>query len=112
MDSIFASPEDFKGMKNRDKIRGLHLLEYFVNRCHEIGVSGFPWMNLGMKNLYLSYYLVFELYWLRNALFKVCCLQNLSGTNTLKFTACHFICRFLVKHGQRKVILRKSSATK
>lgn len=38
MDSIFASPEDFRTMKNRDKIRGLHLLEYFVNHCHEIGV--------------------------------------------------------------------------
>lgn len=49
MDSIFASPDDFKGMKNRNKIRGLHLLEYFVNRCHEIGVLGFPSMNLGMK---------------------------------------------------------------
>jgi len=38
MDSLYASPEDFKNMKHRDRTRGLHLLEYFVNRCHEIGV--------------------------------------------------------------------------
>lgn len=38
MDSIYASPEDFKSIKHRDRARGLHLLEYFVNRCHEIGV--------------------------------------------------------------------------
>ncbi|XP_042502434.1 universal stress protein A-like protein isoform X3 [Macadamia integrifolia] len=25
-------------MKQRDKIKGLHLLEYFVGRCYEIGV--------------------------------------------------------------------------
>lgn len=38
MDSIYASPEDFKTMKNRDKKRGHDLLEFFVQRCHEIGV--------------------------------------------------------------------------
>ena len=38
MDSIYASPEDFKRAKKRDKVRGLHLLEYFVGRCHEYGV--------------------------------------------------------------------------
>jgi hypothetical protein len=38
MDSIYASPEDFHQMKHRDKIRGLHLLEYFVNQCHQLGV--------------------------------------------------------------------------
>lgn len=38
MDSVFASPVDFKNMKHRDRIRGLHLLEYFVKHCHEIGV--------------------------------------------------------------------------
>ena len=38
MDSIYASPEDFHQMKQRDKIRGLHLLEYFVNQCHQLGV--------------------------------------------------------------------------
>lgn len=38
MDSIYASPDDFKSMKQRDRVRGLHLLEYFVNRCHQIGV--------------------------------------------------------------------------
>ncbi|GMP30318.1 hypothetical protein CsSME_00005035 [Camellia sinensis var. sinensis] len=38
MDSIYASPDDFKRMDRRDRIRGLHLLEFFVNRCHELGV--------------------------------------------------------------------------
>ena len=38
MDSIYASREDFNNMKNRDRARGLHLLEYFVTRCHQIGV--------------------------------------------------------------------------
>jgi hypothetical protein len=38
MDSIYASPEDFHQMKQRDRIRGLHLLEYFVNQCHQLGV--------------------------------------------------------------------------
>ncbi|XP_009759783.1 universal stress protein A-like protein [Nicotiana tabacum] len=47
MDSIFASPEDFKVLKHRDKIRGLHLLEYFVNRCHEIGVPCEAWIKQG-----------------------------------------------------------------
>ncbi|RLM79719.1 universal stress protein A-like protein [Panicum miliaceum] len=37
MDSIYASPADFDQMKQRDKIRGLHLLEYFVNQCHQLG---------------------------------------------------------------------------
>lgn len=41
MDSIYASAEDFKDMKERDRIRGVHLLEYFVNKCNEIGVIVF-----------------------------------------------------------------------
>ncbi|XP_047968580.1 universal stress protein A-like protein [Salvia hispanica] len=47
MDSIYASPDDFKTMKRRDKIRGLHLLEYFVNHCHEIGVACEAWIKIG-----------------------------------------------------------------
>ncbi|KAK2661759.1 hypothetical protein Ddye_000333 [Dipteronia dyeriana] len=47
VDSIFASPEDFKSVKQRDRIRGLHLLEYFVNRCHEIGVACKAWIKKG-----------------------------------------------------------------
>lgn len=38
MDSIYASPEDFRNMRHGDKVRGICLLEYFVNKCHEIGV--------------------------------------------------------------------------
>ncbi|CAH9067989.1 unnamed protein product [Cuscuta europaea] len=47
MDSLFASPQDFKNMRHRDKIRGLHLLEYFVNRCHELEVSCEAWIKKG-----------------------------------------------------------------
>ncbi|BBH00418.1 Adenine nucleotide alpha hydrolases-like superfamily protein [Prunus dulcis] len=38
MDSVYASPEDFKNLRNRDRAKGLHLLEFFVERCHAIGV--------------------------------------------------------------------------
>ncbi|KAK6928344.1 UspA [Dillenia turbinata] len=47
MDSIYASPEDFKSINHRDKLRGLHLLEYFVNRCHEVGVACQAWIKKG-----------------------------------------------------------------
>lgn len=47
MDSIYASPADFKDMKHREKLRDLHLLEYFVNRCHEIGVNCKAWIRKG-----------------------------------------------------------------
>ncbi|KAJ6691413.1 ADENINE NUCLEOTIDE ALPHA HYDROLASES-LIKE SUPERFAMILY PROTEIN [Salix koriyanagi] len=47
MDSLYASPQDFKNMKYRDRTRGLHLLEYFVNRCHEIGVACEAWIKIG-----------------------------------------------------------------
>ncbi|KAF3444648.1 hypothetical protein FNV43_RR14341 [Rhamnella rubrinervis] len=47
MDSIYASPEDFESMKHRDKRRGLHLLEYFVIKCHEIGISCEAWIRKG-----------------------------------------------------------------
>ncbi|XP_073105229.1 universal stress protein A-like protein [Elaeis guineensis] len=40
MDSVYASPEDFRSMKQRDSIRGLHLLEYFVGCCHQLGTTG------------------------------------------------------------------------
>lgn len=38
MDSIYASPEDFKSLRSRNRARGFGLLEFFVTRCHEIGV--------------------------------------------------------------------------
>ncbi|KAK9691555.1 hypothetical protein RND81_09G204100 [Saponaria officinalis] len=47
MDSIYASPDDFKSMKNREKKRGLHLLEHFVHRCHEIGIDCEAWVRKG-----------------------------------------------------------------
>ncbi|XP_065879794.1 universal stress protein A-like protein [Euphorbia lathyris] len=47
MDSIYASPEDFKSMKQRDKIRGIHLLEYFVDRCHHMGIMCEAWVKHG-----------------------------------------------------------------
>ncbi|KAK1404434.1 Ethylene response protein [Heracleum sosnowskyi] len=47
VDSIYASPEDFRKLKRRDKIRGHDLLEYFVKRCHEIGVACEAWIKRG-----------------------------------------------------------------
>ncbi|KAG1342773.1 universal stress protein A-like protein [Cocos nucifera] len=47
MDSIYASPEDFQSMRQRDRIRGLHLLEYFVGRCHELGIRCEAWIKKG-----------------------------------------------------------------
>ncbi|XP_068642878.1 universal stress protein A-like protein isoform X1 [Aristolochia californica] len=47
MDSIYASPTDFKDMQRRDKIRGLHLLEYFVKHCHKVGVGCEAWIKKG-----------------------------------------------------------------
>ncbi|KAJ0111432.1 hypothetical protein Patl1_02760 [Pistacia atlantica] len=47
MDSIYASPEDFRNMRHRDKVRGIHLLEYFVNKCHEIGIACEAWIKKG-----------------------------------------------------------------
>ncbi|KAJ6814199.1 universal stress protein A-like protein isoform X1 [Iris pallida] len=47
MDSVYASPEDFKSAKHRDKVRGLHLLEYFVGRCHEYGIPCEAWIKRG-----------------------------------------------------------------
>ncbi|XP_078431052.1 universal stress protein A-like protein [Wolffia australiana] len=47
MDSIYASPDDFKRMTERDKIRGLHLLEFFVQRCNEIGLPCEAWIKKG-----------------------------------------------------------------
>lgn len=47
MDSIFASPADFQALKSRDRKRGLHLLEHFVERCHQIGISCEAWIKSG-----------------------------------------------------------------
>ncbi|CBI34909.3 hypothetical protein VitviT2T_022445 [Vitis vinifera] len=47
MDSIYASPEDFKNLERRDKARGLQLLEHFVKSCHEFGVSCGAWIKKG-----------------------------------------------------------------
>lgn len=41
MDSIYASPDDFRQLRERNKAKGLHLLEFFVKQCHEIGVKDF-----------------------------------------------------------------------
>ncbi|KAL5540615.1 hypothetical protein UlMin_043190 [Ulmus minor] len=47
VDSIYASPEDFKSMKKRDRANGVHLLEYFVNKSHEIGIACEAWIKRG-----------------------------------------------------------------
>ncbi|KAL0920840.1 hypothetical protein M5K25_010011 [Dendrobium thyrsiflorum] len=47
MDSIYASPEDFHNMNEKDRIRGLHLLEYFVKRCHQYEIPCEAWIKKG-----------------------------------------------------------------
>ncbi|KAJ1416516.1 UspA [Sesbania bispinosa] len=47
MDSIYASGEDFRNMKQKERIRGIHLLEYFVSKCNEIGVPCQAWIREG-----------------------------------------------------------------
>ncbi|CAA6665559.1 unnamed protein product [Spirodela intermedia] len=47
MDSIYASPDDFKRMSEREKTRGLHLLEFFVERCNQIGLPCEAWVKKG-----------------------------------------------------------------
>ncbi|KAK8483436.1 hypothetical protein V6N13_044318 [Hibiscus sabdariffa] len=47
IDKIYTSPECFQSMKFRDWERGLHLLEYFVTRCNQIGVACQAWIKLG-----------------------------------------------------------------
>ncbi|CAN8269783.1 unnamed protein product [Cochlearia groenlandica] len=42
---IYACPDDFKDMTTNSK--GLHLLHFFVNKCHEIGVGCEAWMKRG-----------------------------------------------------------------
>ncbi|KAG8366873.1 hypothetical protein BUALT_Bualt16G0013200 [Buddleja alternifolia] len=55
MDSMYSSPEDFKNIKHKNKIRGLHLLEYFVKRCHEIGVACEAWVKKGDPEKVICY---------------------------------------------------------
>eukprot|EP00252_Welwitschia_mirabilis_P027227 TRINITY_DN928_c0_g1_i4.p1 TRINITY_DN928_c0_g1~~TRINITY_DN928_c0_g1_i4.p1 ORF type:complete len:113 (+),score=29.21 TRINITY_DN928_c0_g1_i4:164-502(+) len=47
MDSIYASPEDFKDLKQQDKIKGMRLLEYFIKRSDECGVPCDGWLKKG-----------------------------------------------------------------
>ncbi|CAF2347142.1 unnamed protein product [Brassica napus] len=47
VDIIYASPDDFRNMRERNKANGLHLLEFFVNKCHEIGVRCEAWIRKG-----------------------------------------------------------------
>ncbi|KAL8153869.1 hypothetical protein V2J09_011629 [Rumex salicifolius] len=47
IDSIYASPNDFMRMKNQERKRGLHLLEYFVRKCYELGIECQAWIKKG-----------------------------------------------------------------
>nr|GEX02746.1 universal stress protein A-like protein [Tanacetum cinerariifolium] len=47
VDSIYASPEDFRDANRKDKIKGARLLEYFVKRSHESGVACEAWIKKG-----------------------------------------------------------------
>lgn len=60
VDSIYASPDDFRHMRERNKAKGLHLLEFFVNKCHEIGVKSQPffWLIAQIYASSLNYYIM------------------------------------------------------
>ncbi|KAL5725124.1 hypothetical protein ACHQM5_008304 [Ranunculus cassubicifolius] len=47
MDSVYASPDDFRSLRKKNKAKGVHLLEYFVGRCHELGISCESWIKAG-----------------------------------------------------------------
>ncbi|KAF6157397.1 hypothetical protein GIB67_004335 [Kingdonia uniflora] len=47
MDHVYTSLNDFRGMKNKNKPRGLHLLKYFVGRCQHMGVPCEAWIKRG-----------------------------------------------------------------
>ncbi|KAJ7559123.1 hypothetical protein O6H91_04G070900 [Diphasiastrum complanatum] len=47
MDSIYATANDFKDMKQKEKIRGLHLLKEFVNKCNLAQVPCKCWIKEG-----------------------------------------------------------------
>ncbi|KAL4380023.1 hypothetical protein GQ457_02G011860 [Hibiscus cannabinus] len=47
IDKIYTSPECFQSMVFRGWERGVHLLEYFVTRCNQIGVACQAWIKLG-----------------------------------------------------------------
>ncbi|XP_024029509.1 universal stress protein A-like protein isoform X2 [Morus notabilis] len=85
IDSIYASSEDFKNMKRRDKARGLHLLENFVNKCHEIGVL--------IVSLALSFFHTHTR--ARTPTYTYVCLETILKS------------MFYVKHGSKKVIPKR-----
>ncbi|CAL9038527.1 unnamed protein product [Musa banksii] len=47
MDSIYASPDDFQSMHQKEKIRGIHLLQYFVEHSHQLGIQCEAWIRKG-----------------------------------------------------------------
>ncbi|URE35694.1 Universal stress protein [Musa troglodytarum] len=47
MDSIYASPDDFQSMNQKEKIRGIHLLQYFVEHSHQLGIQCEAWIRKG-----------------------------------------------------------------
>ena len=101
MDSIYASPDDFKSMKNSEKMRGLHLLEYFVNRCHEIGVLKLCISSISLNNHG----------WIQAAKYG----HLFSGLHLLQMACLLLQCdshRLLVKHGFGGVMHKKLSAMK
>ncbi|XP_074561696.1 universal stress protein A-like protein [Curcuma longa] len=47
MDSVYASPDDFKNKNEKQKIKGLYLLQYFVERSHQVGIKCEAWLKMG-----------------------------------------------------------------
>lgn len=47
LDSLYATSEDFKSVKQDEESRGVHLLRSFVKRCNELEVPCKAWIKQG-----------------------------------------------------------------
>lgn len=47
MDSLYATGDDFKNIQHEDKMRGIHLLQYFVKRCNDVELPCKAWIKKG-----------------------------------------------------------------
>ncbi|KAL6143282.1 PREDICTED: universal stress protein A-like protein [Fragaria vesca subsp. vesca] len=102
MDSIYASPEDFKSLKRRDQARGAHLLEFFVERCHAIGVACEAWIKRGDPKEVICH----EVKRLQPDLLVVGC----RGLGPFQRVFVGTVSEFCVKHAECPVITIKRSA--
>ncbi|KAL8138146.1 hypothetical protein V2J09_004147, partial [Rumex salicifolius] len=102
MDSIYASPDDFRDLKNQEKIRGLHLLEFFVKRCHELAIDSEAWIRKGDPKEVICH----EVRRVRPDLLVVGC----RGLGPFQRVFVGTVSEFCVKHAECPVITIKREA--